>query len=383
MEEEFETAIPVAEMLIAKRDCELVKKLMLNMNPALSSGSIQYMSLFCAEIVIYISKKVGEIAVENYSPYSMKDIRNKAKFFSDSTKKTLLTVANADYLQNEEFVNYLRFPSLGRWNLHDNLGIYLDEDGKIVGNTQMAYYLFKGEKSMTQSISAGEKGSRIRGEEAREYGIALGKIIGAVSEGFSSLNDFVSGEVLMAQQKVYYKDFNTNRISFPSGKKANLKVVYLFLLHLISNINVCLFVLKKSIARDSGWLLRVEYIAYYYGIIRLKELKEYILAANDEQLITTFIPVIDNIVSNVGGYINSVFRSCMMHYSFINPKSDNVEIDERYLNLALPLCGLVESCFNEMTYFELQTSIEKELLFISESLTSFLNLDLRNPNLMD
>ena len=67
-------------------------------------------------------------------------------FFDLSVNKLLQSVENIDELQNNYFISLMRYPQLGSWNVHDNLGICYDKQGNIVSNTHYAFYVFQDEK---------------------------------------------------------------------------------------------------------------------------------------------------------------------------------------------------------------------------------------------
>ena len=143
MQEIFMTALPLAEITIIKRDFDSLRKLVSNLTPDVQIQMVPYSALFCYEAIAYLKKYDPAIDIKQTSKYSIKDIRQKAKFFDLSVNKLIQSVDNVDAMQNEYFVNLMKYPQLGYWNLHTNLGIYYDKNKRIVGNTHYAYYIFK------------------------------------------------------------------------------------------------------------------------------------------------------------------------------------------------------------------------------------------------
>lgn len=142
--------LPLAEITIIKRDFDLLKKIMLNLPHELAVQMVPYSALFCYEVSQYLNDHGQAIEFEQTGRYSIKDIRQKAKFFDLSVNKLLQSVENVDELQNAYFIQLMKFPELGPWNVHTNLGIYYDSERNIVGNTHYSYYVFQDEKMISQ-----------------------------------------------------------------------------------------------------------------------------------------------------------------------------------------------------------------------------------------
>lgn len=119
MDERLLLALPVAEMLIIKRDFDLLIKIATQLPPEVQTQLTPYTALFCYEAIEYLRSKGQSVEIEQTSRYSIKDIRQKAKFFDLSLNKLLQSVDNVDSLQNDYFINLMRYPELGVWNMHD------------------------------------------------------------------------------------------------------------------------------------------------------------------------------------------------------------------------------------------------------------------------
>ena len=145
----------------------------------------------------------------------------------------------------------------------------------------------------------------------------------------------------------------------------------LYLLHILTFINSTIRLLGECEKDDTGWWLRIYYIAYYYAIERLEDIKNHI--KNNEIDNLNFKKLLTRITVNKS-FMNSEFRNCMMHYGLINKESKFL-IKEQKFDLDIPLMGLVESCFDNVNYFELKKYIKDELENISQTIDNILNIN--------
>lgn len=368
--EKIETVLPMAELLIIKRDFDLLSKIATQMKQEFQIQLIPYTALLCHEVVEYLSNRGNPIIVEETSRYSIKDIRQKSKFFDLSINKLLQSVSNVDIIQNDYFIQLMNLPEIEKWNVHDNIGIWFDEDGNIVGNSQYAFYVFQDDKMISKPSSAMSE-HELLGEEIRDFAYDMGRIIGSISSGLSSVSDFIKGDFTTKTLAIHSQDYNTNRCSVSDNKL--YKIIRLFLLHVLSSIGFVIHVLKKCIIRDTGILLRFEYITYHYALKRLEGIKNFANAnqryINDINLCKA-LGSID--YSNSKGLLNSDFRNCMMHFGLRSKDSSSL-IEKLKLDLSIPFCGLVESQFSNMKYNVYQNMIETDLSLISDILQDYLD----------
>ena len=159
--------------------------------------------------------------------------------------------------------------------------------------------------------------------------------------GLSNMN--VNMEVNAIDSNLFYKDLNTNKHLKTFYKDDDRKALMLYLIHILSTINSVIKLLRKYEKTDKGWWLRIYYITYYYALQRLDDIKNHI-TMNDmlNNKIQNFYSII-NIDDKE--WMNTEFRNCMMHYDLID-KNNKFLIRDEYLNVNIPLFGLVESCFN-------------------------------------
>ena len=76
--------------------------------------------------------------------------------------------------------------------------------------------------------------------------------------------------------------------------------------------------------------------------------------------------------------MNIEFRNCMMHYDLID-KNNKFLIKDEYLNVNIPLFGLVESCFGGIKYDELKSKTLEKLNLLSTEIQKLLDLNITNP----
>lgn len=368
MSDLFDKVIPMAEMTIIKRDFDLFKKLALSLTPDIQTQLVPYSALFCYEVIEYLNKNGADIDIEQTSNYSIKGIRQKAKFFDLSVNKLLQSIENIDSLQDEYFVNSMKFPQFGYWNIHTNLGICFDDQKNIVSNTHYAYYLFQDEKMISKPKDS-MSGNDLDGEEIKAFAYDMGRIIGSISDGLTCISDFMTADVYIDNINLHTQDFNTNRCM--TGD-VNHKIIRLFLLHVLSSIGFILYVLKKIIIRDSGLLLRFEYITYHYALIRLEGILKYCQKIGADQKLISLLNSFD--YNNNNNLRKTEFRNCMMHFGLKDANGTPL-ITEDQLNLSLPFCGLVESQFG-LSYAEYKTNIEKAITDIYNKLGDYLDFEL-------
>ncbi len=344
--------------ILIKNDCETLKDIAPLMNqPIVSLGLLPYCALFCSSFKEFISLD----SFDEESIYNISDIRNKLKLFDDRYGRDKKRILSLDANQDNEFKSKVRFKLLSNLNLHYNLGVYLDSDEHIIGNTQHIFYMFQ--DSHISHI-------KIDKREIKKSGKDIGTIIASVSKGLKKFPVEIHTGLSYPQIEVKHKDFNTNRNfnSFPEiveGKEITLRT-----LHILSSLNFIRYVLDKIVPNNNMWAMRIKYIAMYYASKSI----EHLLVKLPEK----YSEVFKNRNTNL---LNGTFRSCMMHYSFFN--KGVCAIKEEYLDLHTMLFGLVESCFGGIHYDELIAKIDKEIEFLATGLENILNIDLSGNKILD
>lgn len=371
MDDLLKIAIRQAEITIIKRDFDLLRKIVTDFRPEIQMPLIPYVALLCYAAIEFLEQNGSDVETYQTSKYSIADVRQKAKFFDLSINKLLQSVVNIDKLQNDYYINLMRYPELGGWNAHTNIGIFYDEQKNVVGNTHYAYYVFQDEK-MISKPPATMNWREIQSAEIQAFAYDLGRIINSISSAFSTVSDFVVADFIPENIVLYSQDFNTNRC----GTKGNetYKVVRLFLLHVLSNIGLVLFILKKAIIRESGLLLRFEYITYHYVLTRFKGITAFCNNNRTKVGDPILLDLLNSIdYSNSNGLRKAEFRNCMFHFGLHKDKKPLIEKD--YIDFSIPFCGLIESQF-DMTYDEYKRKIEEELYNLYVNIRNYLGFDL-------
>lgn len=327
-----------------KNDCNSYLKLFQsNRNPVFSMCIMPYLALMCIEIQNAINVELFE------SPYNtiFSDMRNSLKRFIDRYGKTSKTFSKADEIQDAHFSGLLHFKALSKLNIHLNLGIYFDESGNVIGNTQHLASIF----DFNNIPGNDEK------EKSYNLGYELGRVISFV---FNILKgSFPDNDDLILNQMhpIYYLDLNTNKNDTFWNNQYD-KDVRLYILHIISFIGFINNTLSTLLPYDNLWLFRLRYISCYYCICGLNKL---CLHVNDN-----VVRNIKTLIDESNTIFNSRFRGCMMHYSFTD--ADGFCIKKRYFDRDIPLFGLVESCFFGKSFDKYNT----ELISLSEKIENLL-----------
>ena len=372
MNDLLKVTLPMVEILIIKRDFDLLRKIATQLKPEIQIQLTPYTALFCYEVIEYLNKRGHMVEIDQTSKYKIKDVRQKAKFFDLSINKLLQSIVNVDKLQNNYFISLMRYPELGCWNIHDNIGIFYDNEKNIVGNSHYAYYIFQDEKMISKPPTA-MNGHEILVEETRAFAYDMGRIIGSITSALSHVSDFMVADINMDDIILYHQDFNTNRCKSKGNVK--YKIVRLFLLHVLSSIGFIMYVMKKAIIRESGLLLRFEYITFHYALKRLEGIMKYCNNNRneiDDQKLLNMLNSID--YSNSNGLRKSEFRNCMMHLCLFNDEGNSL-IEETKIDFAIPFCGLIESQFG-MTYDEYKSRIEEQLNVVYEKIKNYMGFEL-------
>lgn len=366
-------------LLQIKYDCETVYSLgkSLQQDGVTGFGIIPYFTLTAATILEILSSNEIKIKI----PYStrIKDIRMKLKIFEDGYSKSKRMLLAIDYLQNEIFKNQLTFSFMKSWNIHYNLGIYTNKNKIVIGNTQYNYYLLQDNRFLKKNLNEIAVAYEISpfsfnlneyvGRECYQYAYTCAQFINSIRSGLEKFDTPVTINSNKNIFNFYYADYNTNRKSVLLPQGENGKATFLYLLHTLSTINFLLYVLNDYEKDDYGWWLKINYIVYYYSIHKLTDLQEHFV---QNKLMTQNISdYLDEIDIKNAKFMNSTFRNCMMHSSLAD-KNGNSIISLSNLDRGKPLFGLVETCFDGMSYKELKDSVILEMKRISNILSKWL-----------
>lgn len=361
-----------------KYDCETIRSLIpsIGTDGIIGFGVIPYFTL-----AAYAILEMQPENVKKQIPYSkrLENVRLKLKFFEDGYGRSERMILNIDYLQNESFKNRPAFSCLKNLNKHNNLGIYTNKDKVVVGNTQYNHYLLQDNRFLKKSLVEVASAYSVSpddfeldeqtGKECYRYAYACGQIIGSACRILKDFDDPITVKVRNRTIDFYYADCNTNTAVAFSDRESN-KGTVLYLLHLLSTINFLIYVLNDYQLDDYGWWLKINYVTYYYSIEKLKSLKEHYL--QNKPFPNDLLELFDHWDLDNAPYMCGEFRSYIMHSRFVD-KNSNLIISATELDKSKPLFGLVETCFNGMSYSEVKVAVIAEMRRISDRISKWFN----------
>ena len=345
-------------LMCIKKDCMIIKRLMhCYHDPIVSLGLMPYYALFSKETENYLKKYGVNINVQNNSPFKIDQTRLKLKQFNDRFSRASKYVAGLDESQDKLFKERIWLRFLRRFNIHNNLGIYYYENS-IIGNTQLYYSFFQDRKVIKKKIN---------GNAVNAFGEAMGKVVYTVSQLLIDLPDFYPN-ITKKDFDIYYQDINTNKKPIFRLEQKTPKSVALLLLHTLSSINFVRLIIRPIIF-SSTWKMRVMYITMYYAFKQIELIQE---KCGDKIL----NPSLTACIGSLNPIIDSEFRSCMMHYSFVN--NGSYIIEDQYSDIGLPFYGLVESRFNGLSFDDLQYKVNENLDIMADSIEKLIILSTNN-----
>ena len=342
-------------ILSIKNDCETLKALAPIMkNPIYSLGLLQYMALFCCATEEYCKSTGQDVNFFVDSPFNISDIRCKLKLFDDRYGRTKNTISSIDDEQDEYFASLLRFKWLSRFNIHYNLGIYIDRYDHMIGNTQYMHYMFQDKRFSNRD--------RMCKENLQQLGYILGATINSFCEGLKNLGQPIVLSTSPIEEPLFYIDYNTNRNfnAFPGhedGKELTLRLI-----HILCALNFIGIAMKSVMPQMNLWYVRAKYVTFYYAYRSMKTINNKFPGMID-------VPE----SSQMESLLNSDLRSCMMHYSYIN--QGNELISSNHLDLQVPFFGLIESCFPGMSFNDFMHELDHAISTLSDIIEKQLNFD--------
>ena len=369
-------------LLQLKYDCETICSLIkhLQHDGVAAFGIIPYISLTAASTLELLHSSGNEISLEP-EVLQIHDVRLKLKVFENGYSKSKRMIVNIDYLQDQVFKNMLKFDFMRSWNMHYNLGIYTDVHKRVVGNTQYGYYMLQENRFLKKRLEEVATAYSVTPEkfdlseqtkkDSYEYAYKCGQVIGSMQSALADFDTHVSIATKDNGIDYFYADYNTNVKSslFPTGDDG--KATMLYLLHSLSTINFLLYVLNGYEKDDYGWWLKINYVAYYYTIHKLRDLQQHLI--QNKLLTSSISDYFTSIGLDNAKYLNKTFRNYVMHSRLID-KNGKMLIESENLDKAKPLFGLVETCFDGMSYYELKQSIISETVKISNILSTWLGI---------
>jgi hypothetical protein len=129
-----------AEQMVI-RDGQTISSILLNTpcSTIVSMLLLPYAGLYCKEAEEFYGKKVVSAEIDS----QIVDLRNSVKIFCGKYNSMEKEFLYSDEEQNEHFKSLLRFDFAKQMNTHYNLGIYFDNNGHVIGDTQLINFYLK------------------------------------------------------------------------------------------------------------------------------------------------------------------------------------------------------------------------------------------------
>ena len=352
MDELDKTLCDISTLLLVQDDVETLKKIAVTVrDPIISMLLVPYYALFCKSVHELIQDRLLDEEKDN----TIAGIRNSLKNFTKKYGKLSSIYTAIDNEQDRVFRSKISFGLGDYLDIHYNLGIYFTQEKKIIGNTHLvaAYY---------DGFNSNEGLNQI----AYSIGYDLGSIIGSVSTGIASKIKPREIDLNYSNAPFFYLDINTNNNGFFCSSIN--KTVNLLLLHILSQLNFIQYCIEPILLPENTWLLRMKYISTYYAYRGVERIVKHMTRNGIKNDFTEKALTVLQTQENL---FNPVFRNCTMHYSLDN--HGTFAIKKEYYNVKKPFHGLVESCFDGLSYqefFQKLSEYGKRLeVLISESFT--------------
>lgn len=340
------------------QDGKLLVDLLLSVhNSAINLSMIPFCALYCRSAKEFL----GIADIGNEIEKEVKDIRDGLKIFTGKYSKGKKMALESDKQQNEVFQNMLRFSFTKLLNIHLNLGVYFNEQGRIVFDTQLSdFYLNIPKYKETSS-----------GEHAKVVGEKLGYETAEILTEYCDVNSLNNRTNSFNPVPKYgYIDFNTNRRNRFFNKEFD-KETNLILLHILSTIGFVNNLLVPILKDRNVWLLRIIYVTAHNTWLGIKKVNQHLEQNCQSKLM----------ISDLAEYIEkdiklfqSSFRNCMMHYDLIDKNGCPVILKEWY-DSEKPLYGLVESCYDGMHFEQYYDELYKLSQKLEEHLLSYFTIN--------
>lgn len=345
------------EMELISKDCNTMRTIGLNIRDSIFSMMIVP---FYAIAIRGFEDYWETDLLDTESKRKVYDLRNSLKIYQDKFRRIKIRFLDADETSDLLFKNQLRFEILKKFNIHYNLGIYVTDEGKIVGNTQWIDSYFQLNKEPS--------------EEVNNKSFDIGYMIGSAIQKACNMNELLtlSESIQLGDcPRFGYIDFNTNRNSSIFRGSWD-KEVQLAFLHLLSLINFEKYVLEKVLPIDNEWLFRIKYVVIHYALSGIEQIYRHCNADNkmDVEIKNLFQTLLDDRWT----FFPSEFRGCMMHYR-LSDKENRSLIKEELFDERLPFNGLIESIFHGLTFNEYNKILSSKRDEMELFLESQFNID--------
>ena len=345
---------------------------------------MSYISLAVCEGIDLLKKLVPDFEVVLDTNFSIKDVRLRTKlFYEKKFNKIIELVEKIDCMSEFEFRD-CRY----------NLSIQTDSNNHIINNTQLLLYFFQPQtlkkvklgdvKSLCEANVIGF--SKLSKHALISYTTSIGKAIVNLNSMITEMlnkekntnkecPEFIDNVDLEFNNnyKVIYRNANINDHNRIFKDITLSKPIKIYLLDLLSMTNFFVYTYNKIVQKDFGYNLRIKFICCYYVVGGLDKLRKHI--KNNNQMGKKIIQIFERLQLDDMSLFSPDFRNCMMHYSFRDNDGYSLINDIEY-DIDKLFFGLIESCYNGMSYDDFKIKIDKKLKDISEILEEWLDIQM-------
>lgn len=346
---------------LIKRDGKSLVDLLLHIHDSTVNLSlIPFCALYCRSVKEFL----GVEDLESDTEKEVKDIRNGLKIFTGKYSKGKNMAFNSDYQQNQRFKNMLRFSFLKYFNIHYNLGVYFVETGKIIFNTQLANFY----------LNIPENQEETEEKHAKMVGEKLGKQISKYLVEYFNISNITIQTTFFNRVPQYgYIDFNTNRKNKFFNKKLD-KETNLIFLHILSTIGFINNLFIPIFRNKDEWSMRILYCTVHNTWLAINKIINHLEQNNPDVIKDKMF--IKHVQEN-SMLFSSNFRNCMMHYDLVDRNCTPV-ILKKWYDPTRPFYGLVESCYDGLTYDLFYDQLYKLSKELEEYLLSYFTVNVKS-----
>ena len=252
-------------MKLIQNDASSIADLVSTLNlPVIAMVSLPYLSLFCCSLDEYYAFGGKPISIKNSSQIDIKDLRLGLKQFDDKYSRCLKRITRADQIQDDYFKNELKLRFLKSCKAYYNIGLFFDEEGHIISNSQNVFNLFE-DKHFSVALNQ---------QNIIELGKSMGTVINSVKIGLDNTMGLYCPKVLNQTFIINYSDLHSDSLTRSFRNIKNGKALYLWLLHILCNINFVKYVICNITDEQNPWQFRLKYIVLYYTHRNIKTIAD-------------------------------------------------------------------------------------------------------------
>lgn len=347
-----EDCVNVITLMTINDECDLLIGIATHFRePNFSNCSLPYHALFCVEVADRLKEMGIPFTSSCNGVFDIKATRTRLKLFNDKLGKVIKLINCIYQDQDQIFGSRLRYGWMRRRNMYYNMGIYFYKN-KIIANTYYLISLFDKKDGHYDELN---------GNDVFDFARGIGRTLRSVSDISAGIQRN-EPDLHDIDITVLYKDININRRKLFAIEGAESKFMGILMLNVLGNINFTLYLIEDIVGHNT-WKLRSQYISMYYA----KEMLMRVAERTDDFEIAKRI---STRIDELNPIFNLCFRNCMMHYSY--SQNGAILIREEYFDIEKPLFGLVESCFDGMSYDKLSDMVKGNLKMMGNLIESMM-----------